>query len=840
MHRTLRPLAAVLLLAAQHFACEADPIPGRGVSDSLPPTDQFVRDSFDPDFQVIDAQPDMPPVIDAEPDMRDMMVVDAEPDQTVDAEVPVTPAPRAQVAVLAGRLDAQVAWISRGNLYRKAIDVDAIASGRLPDERLERRVRVASLGGYDGPLTGARTSNGDPWVFVGAGPDGMMQGFNLGQPVAQAQALELWPPFVVGAQGDVLLLVGRSAADPTSPVAWRVIDASGLSARRTDQQGISVPLAVTTALDNWVAAFDDGVCQQFFGGTGGALTPGGVWPCAMRSGDQLIGDGARLHAVGQVGPDVMAWTLMPGAHGQPMPVEVEGDPRLVVVAANATMGPVLNRLPGALVLPVDGEEDAIFLIGDDEISRIAVLDANAVFGAITYFQATLLVRWPEGASAPLAESAQIADRREAPAHGLDCRRPAPETCELRDYDCDGSTLAGRCCPVPEAGNPGTEVRFRGPPTSPWFIAKTDDGLLLAYGFGGRVEVARPREGRTTEYADLPILAAFEGIERPLEYSNYLSRLMVRGRLPAEVVDTPDAGVEADAGPDAGPDAEPDAGPPAAAREQILFYAGQGADGPVTAVVDPPCDTVLHISLRNEAGRVFCPDEAFDLLYDRNQVPPVSQVVRVPYPDGVIGLRWVGPTVAEDGAEVFVAAAGDDYALHQWRQASDGTLTVDELPAVLAAMETADRTLPMRPPQAGGVRAARVHDGFVEVYLPERGWRRGVSSRWPVAATFSRYEPVAFSVAQVINANTPATDPESPDYQPAQRRVSVFMHSLREGELHWGQALTLKERVNHAGRQVHGVLAAEYGEQRGPTLWWGFGENTVGLEPFYVSCRAASQ
>ncbi len=818
----------------------------------------------------------VPDMIPAEMGPEDMRIKDALPlDQAIDAmplpdfgDLPDLPDPAVppaleDTAVLVGRLDTWVGWIIAQRLYAVRIDtrmqddgdgdagVDGGVDAGVPT--MGRPEPIAGLPPTIDRLVGVRSPNGRPWVLVPDGAEGRLRAHDLSQELPP-RPLQLWPPVRTAIDGDDILLVGYAGPAPETRVATVRLEDDGPRAPVLDTQGIALPVAVSPGLSGWVFAFADGVCQTFLTDADPAIdpVPGQFWRCATRPDITLVGDSRRIYAVGPIGADVRAWTTLPGVARRPTDAPVDGDPRQVTLATEATVTD-LHIIPGGRALLIeDAEATTLHLVTADRTRILPTPPGRVIFGAARFFQQHFVVSWDAALGQPVIDAAPTADGPPPPTAGIACN-PLPEQCDpgmnALDEDCVGPGDNARCCRSSAGNIENTALNissdapeFEDEPVLPWFVAQAPGGLTMIVSFGDRLDLLRPTIGASSDNEDEQVqVARFDGIERIERFGQHLGSFVIHGhRTPGTTPGgDPDAGPDAglDMGLDMGLDTGPDAGPPPP-TDTLLWYLGRerDEDGNVVRLriheTEPPCLPVMHLTMRAGFARIYCADEALDVPFD-DDGPRLGELVAVPYP--VADVRWIGPPLAEQVDEVFLAATGDEHRLHLWRDTADGAAIVNApLPAAVAAMPPEDRQHPIRPPESDDILPARILGATLEVYIDGVGWSPSPSTRWPESATFSKTHPLALTLTQTTN-------PELPGYMRDNRRYVVALHALHRDELHWGQPVVVGQRgdLELVGRFMHGVRFADY-DPGDPLVWYGFGDSSnIVVQPRGVECQPAT-
>ncbi len=707
----MRTLAAALLLAAL-TGCDADPSepfvppdyarPTDAGGDARP-TDARVRldRAVGPDRGVPDGGPDQGPMGDALPP---------------DGGVAPGPAGPDSVALLAARGDTRVAWIAEGALWRLRID-----SQGAPGEP-ERLFAVPD--GYTGPLVGARARPEPIWVVLADGPNDALRAYDLSAQDPTPIDTDLYLPARLAEVNGRVVLLGRSAPDAASALAWRTLTLPGEppvvdpdadagvddtpdDPRTLDTAGMHDPRHLTAGLAEFVLGFDSGQCAAVLNGDG----LGDAWACGARAGARAMGAPKQLYFADLIDGELVTWSGLPGAPDR--------TPRaLTPVTDGVTWLPPVRGGQLALV----GEPDGRYLwwFEFDRARRSVAPVADDTLGA-TYVLArpgvAVLLRW-DADGRPVVSDVELADVPDAtpPAgEGAECATVVlPEDCGPSDLDCDGAPANGRCCATNARA---TTARLSARVDGAWYAGVGDGRLALITRSDETVALRRLTLG--VDSADAEATVEWPDVLALHGAANAESRVVALG--------------EAATGP------------------VLLWYVGaQGLDDSVSpprgARTAIPCDEALGVTLRARGdavptARVFCRDTAYDVA------GPEAEPVARPYPgDPVAWVRRLEDPAAADPA--WLVATGDAYTLAHWTWGDDGFEALDALPPGVEPLVDASplaREYPVQPPVVGGGWAARVVDAQVQVWVDGLGWWDAPGSRWPRMASLSAHEPVALTV-----------------------------------------------------------------------------------------------
>jgi hypothetical protein len=300
-------------------------------------------------------------IVDPGPDLGlDMMTVldaelDAQPDQTVDVELPrldqgipdyvveVSPdvVPTASQYVLVGGGDnTTVVWWRGGRLLMKRFEAriertaDAGVPGLEPIDPASvelissETIQMGFLPPYDGSLMGIRSPNqadGHPgWAFLPDVTGGGWLAIDLNHPQSTPHILGLYGDLRLGARSvgdedaDQVLIFGQTDRDAHATTAFIVLGEGVSQVPHLGPGGRPLPEDISTSGSDWIFAYDDGICALVQATSDGPATELGSWPCASGPGARLIGRGPMassipgFYAVGQTNSALVAWNPLPG------------------------------------------------------------------------------------------------------------------------------------------------------------------------------------------------------------------------------------------------------------------------------------------------------------------------------------------------------------------------------------------------------------------------------------------------------------------------------------------------------------------------------------------------
>lgn len=746
-----------------------------------------------PDQGPIDPPDTTPPPPDGGPRDRGVPPPDA-----ADAEVDAGPAGSRpapdRIVVLSGRLDLWVAWIAGGRLWARRLEHGAEAPGPLIDG--------GEVPAPDGPLVGARTQSGRPWVFLPAGEDGEV----VARDVAQGTEvpLGLYGPVLASPAGSEVLVVGRSGAEPDAAVAWRVLDGERIDVAHTDTTGIPMPIHVAPGLANWVFGFEGGHCAAL--GTDYRLEEA-WWRCGARRDAGLVGLGERLVFVAVEGDRLVAWRATPGAAARPEGVRVDDPPEgpvgeVELVTGVVEAGPPLSPVGRAVALPLrDGEGDAVWLVAADDARRVPVEAADRLLGVGAVNRSVYRIEWDEAAGVvtrPATATDGPADppvfERPDPA----CRVPQvlPEDCAEVDRDCTGEPAQGLCCgdPTPDT-LAGVDVGAR--PEGDLAITK-DVGTYYFVVRSAQEAVLLSHPTGDTSGRAAGVLARWPGVAEVQSVSVAGARALVVARA------TPDEG-EGD-------------------RWQALWLLEPGR----TSRGATPCAPVrwARLSPDGSRARFFCLESARDVAAGDDAFSEVA------YPGGVDDVRWMVPA-AMGRDDLLLAAVGDDHDLRLWVDGPEGIEAAADasIPEVVAALPPAARTAPIYLPVVDGGRVARIReDAWLEVLDAAGIWRPAPSSAWPRRAFVVAHRPLAVTLAR-LNA------PEEGGV--GDGLLAFFAHDLSPGGDWWGRPAPVREGRFTPENIFRAFAVADFPvEPEEPVIFRLSGANEYRLDALRIGCGSA--
>lgn len=789
-------LACALALTG---ACTQDPTPAYELPDfARPPARHdvgFVGDSG--------PRHDASPHLDAQPGLDAQSDADTDAEPPPDVWLPPTPGPASPEAiqVLSVRADTRVGWIAQGALWSARIDRFGV---------LAETARVHDVPpGLRGPVLGGRTATGPAWVAIADGPDGMWRAYNLSAAEPAPVEMQIWGDARVVTTSATVVIFGRSGPEADAPVAWRTITADPAppvapsepvegeegespaapespDARRIDELGVQLPEHAFVGLSNAVLGFSDGLCAGLLPN----LNLGEPWYCHARSDARAVGDKQQIYFVGQHREDLALWQAMPGASfrpGQPMPEDdddlpqtpegeaEEGDldaevpegpqplPASAVLATGATLLGWFSPVDGAQVAHVrDDRGEALWVFEPTRIRIVPLEEGSEVRALATNRRDLFTLSWDDEGRLSVAAAAV----EEGPLPPI--FHPAatcggqvePEDCSDLDRDCDGSPKGNRCCV--NLLQRRTEASLKAPRLEgdAWVAGFDLERLLVVIPRGAHTELLRIPVAEISNQIN-PFIQ-WPGAGEPLRVATEGGRLVIL----RAAQDAPQSGE--------GPGQEEPA------RPDLLWWVGQdtldtSTTPPTGPVSQAPCAPVFDVRLFNPpAGsfaRVYCAESAWDVPFAQPEQP-----IERPYPQGPV--RWL--SLHAFGRDELLLAHGDDHELVRLTDTAEQfELSPEPLPDVLASMANAERVLPIRPPVAYEGWYARVNDARIEVWSDERGWRPMPSTRWPIAAQLSAYDPIGLSVVQLRDPQTA----ENPNTIP----LDVRVHHLGPSAPPWGRS-----------------------------------------------------
>lgn len=746
----------ICLLALAATACNPEP------------TTFQIRDGGEPEPQ---PEPEAPivdlDVIDMAPPM-DMAVVDMP-----DLAVPDEPPTREETIVLTNRDDGYIGWVSGGRLFSARLQQDAEAVDSVTD--------VGDASSLEGRLRGYRLTGSRPYVVLPSGEEGMLQAVDLTgrrDPVD----LGLYPPFDLYVDGDVLL-VGQTTPAEGASTGWRTVGIGNeLGDVYVDETGFPLARSAAQAMGGWVLGFDGEACLDM---TRSAVVEA-PWFCQGTPGARLVGDGGeRLSFVGPTVEGIRMWQAMPSVS---VPPEGAADPSLRV---DLTAGAIIDWFPqptlGQLVhISEDGGAEALWWIRATQTQRAEITAPETILGLSVIKSDIRIIRWDEATGRPVPDAVEFAAGPTPPTFDppMSCNAYAAEQCGDDDLDCNGVPEGGLCCRDVSDRRISARLPQGEGPEPTWFAGVADVGILLLMVVEGEARLLNhPHDNANGEEATE--VAIWENVVRLHHFANRVTRVVAS----ADVLDI---------------DNPADEGEPANTLPGLLWFsADQGATSSGT-----PCADLRALEILDAAGttRAWCADGAVDLPFGQGAGDAVA------YPPETGTVHWIEPH-ALGQAGLYLVAHGEAYTLSLWSLDEGLTPMIAEeaLPMAVTLLTAEERMVPIRLPVIAGGPVARVFEGALELLEPGMGWRRMPSSRWPVQADISRYEPVALSVGYT-------EDPAESD-DPEFARVGYFLHSLQPNTQHWGQ------RYSSRGPDIQ--LFTHHGAR--------FGEYPVGarLDPIFV-------
>ncbi len=650
---------------------------------------------------------------------------------SLDAEPP--DAPPSAFKILSSRSDA---WL----LWRKGAEIFAAeATG-------EELGPILALGAAD-ELVAERTSGGRPYVILPTEEGLKLRelGSDLEQP------LQLYPPILSANRSEQIIFLGRSGVEPEAPLAWQILESGQLGTLQIDPQGLSMPVQILPALEQWVLLYEDGLCASL---GAGRLTVE-PWRCHARPGSRAVGDLQQILNVGLQEGKLLVWSALPGSAEGPEQENPFIPP--VILAEGVEQLNWLPPLREGLALEI-GEE--LWIIQEDGSLHLPLTEPP--LGLIYERRRAQLVFWDAEAAQPSIREVEAEAGPDLPLalpRDPDCSHNlAPEDCSAQDMDCNTVEKGGLCCgkssPSLQANLPQGQL-----PQGPGFAAVSDLGILIFQGSTGptgeSVRLQRHGFGQDSG-AELLLTAEWPGVLKVKEFDNDTSILVALGERR----------------PDLNPEADP---------EEVLLFFAPTEERPEATISPSPCEQVLALRLLNLEGRarIFCSDRAVDL-------EPGGAELELPYPEGA-ALDWARRYAGGDPLQLLVSRGA---RLELWRDGD--SFEQLPLPEALAALSPEEFQLPFQMPVAEGGLMARLNEGLLEVY--ESGaWRSSPASSWPLEAQISETQPWALSLGYF----------ESPEERDERESLGIFVHDLRPDALHWGRELP--GQSNLQARSYQGLL-----------------------------------